>query len=425
MKKLSIVVVLMMVLMVISGCTRGPEIVEVPDVEIEEKEVPEEDEEAVEVVEQGEQIEEGEKPEVVVEDITDQEEISFETVKENDGTLEKGKTAIKQKGLVGIDEVVYQVELVDGVEVKRTEVIRVRLAEPVSEVLRVGTKEVVVETPKPSTPKPNPTPTPTPKPEQPKPSTPTPEEPKPNPTPTPTPTPTPEPEPVEMATLRDGVGEDFDEYRYSYGTFLVFDFEGVEVYSETVAHGIIIRHLDPPGNYPVGTKIRVEISKGRDLSNEPAVGEFKDYPVSLSADREAEIVRLVNEYRASNGLGPVTLKDDLSKTARYKSKAMIQYNYFAHDNPQLGGMSFASMMRDHFKVPYSRISENLHMAARGRTYATAQEIMTSWKNSPGHNANMLRPEWTYIGVGVATSPISGSTYMYRYATAATQHFAAD
>ena len=221
------------------------------------------------------------------------------------------------------------------------------------------------------------------------------------------------------------MGEDFDEYRASYGTFLVFNFEEVEVYSETVDDGRIIRHLDPPGKYPVGTKIRVEISKGRDLSNEPAVGEFKDYPVSLSADREAEIVRLVNEYRAANGLGPVTLKEDLSKTARYKSKAMIQYNYFSHDNPQLGGMSFASMMRNHFKVPYSGISENLHMAARGNTYATAQEIMTSWKNSPGHNANMLKPEWTYIGVGVATSPISGSTYMYRYATAATQHFGVD
>jgi hypothetical protein len=45
-------------------------------------------------------------------------------------------------------------------------------------------------------------------------------------------------------------------------------------------------------------------------------------------------------------------------------------------------------------------------AAAGNFAATS--TFCQWKNSPGHNANMLRSEFKVIGIGVQT--ISGSQY---------------
>lgn len=122
-----------------------------------------------------------------------------------------------------------------------------------------------------------------------------------------------------------------------------------------------------------------------------AIGQ-KDTTVS---SYEKEVIRLVNEIRAKNGLG--TLKEDweLSRVARYKSEDMKNNNYFSHTSPTYG--SPFDMMKK-FGISYRSAAENI---AKGQK--TPQEVVNAWMNSSGHRANILNKSYTHIGVGYVKS----------------------
>ncbi len=106
---------------------------------------------------------------------------------------------------------------------------------------------------------------------------------------------------------------------------------------------------------------------------------------------EKEVVRLVNEIRAQNGLGALTYDWELSRVARYKSQDMKDNKYFSHTSPVYG--SPFQMMKS-FGITYRSAGENI---ARG--YATPQAVVNGWMNSSGHRANILNASFTRIGVG--------------------------
>lgn len=51
---------------------------------------------------------------------------------------------------------------------------------------------------------------------------------------------------------------------------------------------------------------------------------------------ENEVIRLVNEQRAKNGLKALTANWELSRVARYKSQDMVDNRYFSHTSPTYG-----------------------------------------------------------------------------------------
>lgn len=106
---------------------------------------------------------------------------------------------------------------------------------------------------------------------------------------------------------------------------------------------------------------------------------------------EAEVVRLVNEHRAANGLKPLTRDWELSRVARYKSQDMKDNKYFSHTSPVYG--SPFQMMKS-FGITYRTAGENI---ARGQ--ATPAAVVNAWMNSSGHRANILNASFTHIGVG--------------------------
>lgn len=106
---------------------------------------------------------------------------------------------------------------------------------------------------------------------------------------------------------------------------------------------------------------------------------------------EQEVIRLVNEIRAENGLSALTYNWELSRVARYKSQDMKDNRYFSHTSPVYG--SPFEMMRS-FGIAYRSAGENI---ARG--YATPQAVVNGWMNSSGHRANILNASFTQIGVG--------------------------
>lgn len=110
---------------------------------------------------------------------------------------------------------------------------------------------------------------------------------------------------------------------------------------------------------------------------------------------EARFLQLINDYRAQNGLGPLVADSRLDASADWFANDMANDNYFAynhHDNedPPRGPSERAAAFG--FNAP---VGENL---AAGFTSADA--VMEAWKNSPGHNANMLG-NYVVIGIGRA------------------------
>lgn len=283
---------------------------------------------------------------------------------------------------------------------------------------------VPITTPAPAVPAPTPAPKPVSTPEP----TPAPK-PVPSPTPAPTPVQTPAPTPApgtKLIELKDGTGKNGIEFATEM-TLLGFKIEINEKFHETVADKLIIEMRTKPGQYPEGTTVQIIISRGKDPSS-PVVNAWtkvlpNNYSVTYQGAVEDEILRLLNEYRVANGLGTLSLKSDLKNVARWKSESMIQFNYFGHPNPTLGGIRAYDLTRELFGYThYNGIGENLHTVYGDGVATDAQEIMTDWKNSPGHNANMLNADWTYVGIGVAYTPKSGSRFDLTNAFTAVQIF---
>ena len=122
-------------------------------------------------------------------------------------------------------------------------------------------------------------------------------------------------------------------------------------------------------------------------------GQVLNIPITDTSvtNYEKEVVRLVNEERAKNGLKPLTYDWELSRVARIKSQDMKDNKYFSHTSPIYG--SPFQMMKS-FGIKYRSAGENI---ARGQ--ATPQAVVNAWMNSSGHRANILNSSFTHIGVG--------------------------
>ncbi|MBE7025340.1 MAG: SafA/ExsA family spore coat assembly protein [Ruminococcaceae bacterium] len=108
-------------------------------------------------------------------------------------------------------------------------------------------------------------------------------------------------------------------------------------------------------------------------------------------DFESEVIRLVNEARAENGLPALKTNWELSRVARYKSQDMKDKRYFSHTSPTYG--SPFTMMKN-FGITYRSAGENI---AKGQR--TPAAVVQAWMNSQGHRANILNKSFTEIGVG--------------------------
>jgi hypothetical protein len=106
---------------------------------------------------------------------------------------------------------------------------------------------------------------------------------------------------------------------------------------------------------------------------------------------EQEIVRLVNAERTKAGLDPLTVDSRLTDIARQHSQLMLSRKTLSH---QLSGEGDVRQRVISSGVRFDMSGENV---AYDRDAASAHR---SLMNSPPHRANILRPEFTTIGVGV-------------------------
>lgn len=121
---------------------------------------------------------------------------------------------------------------------------------------------------------------------------------------------------------------------------------------------------------------------------------------------EIAFLSLINAYRAQNGLAALQVSVALTQASDWMSNDMASKNYFSHTDSQ-GRDPFVRMTA--FNYNYSWAGENI---AAGN--AAAQATFTQWKNSPGHNANMLNANYKVIGIARAQN--SSSTYNWYWTT---------
>ena len=109
---------------------------------------------------------------------------------------------------------------------------------------------------------------------------------------------------------------------------------------------------------------------------------------------EAACLARINAYRTENNLPPLTISTGLLHTAKWLSGDMAAKGYFSHTDSL--GRDLTARLQTFGVTGNTAWGENI---AAGN--ADAAETFLQWKNSPDHNANMLRSTFTTIGIGRA------------------------
>jgi len=133
---------------------------------------------------------------------------------------------------------------------------------------------------------------------------------------------------------------------------------------------------------------------------------------ACSSDLDSEksnFLALINQYRQDNGVAPLKISSALTTAAQLHSEDMAAHNYFSHDS--LDGRTPIDRMRAAGYNYNTYYGENI---AAGTSLYTAQSVFNAWKSSPGHNANMLNPDFVVIGIGIAYN--ESSQYKYYWTT---------
>lgn len=149
----------------------------------------------------------------------------------------------------------------------------------------------------------------------------------------------------------------------------------------------------------------------------------------VSDQTRTELVGAVNAVRAEYNLAPLTMNTDLQLSAQRHAEDMADRGYFSHYTPE--GLSYIDRIRaggyldvtaescscaqqfnlgdtiesgPGFSVtgneqcscePVYALGENL---AKGQL--SVDEVLEDWMNSEGHRKNILRPQFTEIGIGL-------------------------
>ncbi len=134
--------------------------------------------------------------------------------------------------------------------------------------------------------------------------------------------------------------------------------------------------------------------------------DFKVASPAVDLTSEARMLELMNEERRRAGLKPLVRDPNIDEVARRYSIEMLQRGYFSHES--LDGRSPFDRLRDG-GVQFSSAGENLALAP---TAALAHQGLM---DSPGHKANILRPEFGRVGIGAAQADGRGRMFTQNFA----------
>ena len=126
----------------------------------------------------------------------------------------------------------------------------------------------------------------------------------------------------------------------------------------------------------------------------------------LDSEEQAFLI-LINNYRAQNGRSALTTSTNLSRAAAWHATDMAAKSYFSHTDSL--GRSVGTRVANCDGLPQN--GENI---AAGTVKDTAAEAFEMWRNSSGHNANMLNGSYRQIGIARAYN--ANSPYKWYWVT---------
>lgn len=122
-----------------------------------------------------------------------------------------------------------------------------------------------------------------------------------------------------------------------------------------------------------------------------------------------EMLELVNEERAKVGVAPLTVNENVQKSAQLKADDMARRGYYDHVDPE--GKHGYELVFDTTGAYCYYVSENI---AAG--HFTSKGMIDGWVGSESHYRAMVDPKYTETGFGV----VSDNTFGYK----GVQHFCA-
>ena len=126
---------------------------------------------------------------------------------------------------------------------------------------------------------------------------------------------------------------------------------------------------------------------------------FLESPHAPAAVSSAEVALLTNKERTQKDIPVLQRNSLLDQAAQMKAQDMAANGYYAHVSPD-GVTPMHWVEKAGYK--YLIIGENLVV---NRT--DAEQVVDAFMGSPGHRANILRSDFTEIGIGVANGIYKG------------------
>ncbi|MER7055650.1 CAP domain-containing protein [Streptomyces sp. NPDC000351] len=128
------------------------------------------------------------------------------------------------------------------------------------------------------------------------------------------------------------------------------------------------------------------------------------WAVPLTADglarTTAEVVDLTNRERAGAGLPALAVDARLTRAAQAHSADMVARDFYSHTDPD-GGKPWDRAAAA--GATRRTVGENIACGQR-----SPADVVEGWMNSPGHRANILKADFTHIGIGLAGGGRSGT-----------------
>lgn len=167
------------------------------------------------------------------------------------------------------------------------------------------------------------------------------------------------------------------------------------------------KHLANPNLIHPGDAIETHADSGDGVDGHAGTGTSTTTTDTSASEYAKEVLRLVNEARAREGVEALTLDATLNKVAQTKAADMAENNYFSHDSPTYG--TPFELMRSMGVTGYQRAGENI---AAGQP--TPAAVMESWTNSSGHRANILNAGYNRLGVGYVKGGSMGTYWVQEF-----------
>lgn len=140
------------------------------------------------------------------------------------------------------------------------------------------------------------------------------------------------------------------------------------------------------------------------LDNSAGQSRFKKAPKGALSDRDysntklntTEALSMVNAYRRSKGLRSLKLHPALTRAAKMHSRDLAKWDRISHYGSD-GSNPWDRVKRAGFKAQLA--AENV-----GTGQKDLSEVFRGWKQSPGHNKNLLLADATHMGIALVDDP---------------------